>query len=150
MKVDLTKNGFYLNEFLIQENQTSVTQFIDLLGKGYREKPLEPDAKLYIFDDLGIRMWSKGEKVGQVQIVFNEARPDEIFPHTFYRGEVFIDGKEMSIPIHKTEIENKVGRLIWEDDSKRFGLNIFNLTLGDFVFSFWLDKNQETVDSFYS
>ncbi len=53
-------------------------------------------------------------------------------------------------PSRKTEIEEKVGKLGWDDDSKRFGLNIFRLEIGDFIFLIWLDENQVTVNSFYS
>lgn len=152
MDVNLSPSGFYLNGLLIERNLTKVSETVALLEENYREIELRYGIRLLVFDNLGVRVWAKGNLVSQAQIVLSDdsEEQDEKMPREFFRGAIRINEQTLFYPIYKSEIEAQVGALEPDDDSRRYGVNMFHLYLGERKFAFWLDKKQEQVNSFYS
>lgn len=146
MIVNLTTNGFYLDELKIENKKTQFFEIVKLLGSNYRKIELKYGITLLIFDNAGIRLWIENDKVNQVQVLLSKDEQGEKFPQNSYQGVVIIDDKEFSPLRSLVNIIESDLEFVWDDDSRQYGVNIIYLILEKCKFPIRLDKEAMFVE----
>ena len=131
INLNLTKDGIRINgEFVINKGENLPINLLENLGS-LRVIPLDNGSTLYISDRLGLRFWTKDGIFTQLQIHL-EIKENPLFPKNFFDGLLFINSQSISIPVKVEQLRKlKNASFSVDDDSKRFGVNIYELNLDD-------------------
>lgn len=145
MILDLGKTFPSINNKRIFVNNIDPDSFTKILNVFPRIIKMDMGVSIYVFDQIGIRFWERNNKVYEVELAFVKSN-DYKCPKEVFIGEVFINKKQLSLPIFIEAIKNLENvEVIKDNDSHRFGLNVYHVRLGNRKYSFWTDDDDKEV-----
>jgi len=127
--------------------ETKASEIQNVIGSNSRVTNLSYGIELIIFNDLGIRLWSKNDIVYQMGITYQVNPEEKNMPNKEFDGTVEVK----NIPIDKhTNTKQVIERLNLDidQDSLRFKVELYNGIIEDFKISFIVDKESKVKNFF--
>jgi hypothetical protein len=149
-KISISKNGIEIDNIEITNIASNIIKNkFDNFDSPIKKFNLEYGYTLFVLDTIGIRFWAKNNKITQTQVFLNKME-DEKFPVNSFDGQLLINKLFMNAPIKVEDLE-KIGatKIIKDDDSLRFGINMYEVYLENKKYTFQADKSDEFIDSIY-
>jgi hypothetical protein len=149
MKLELKENYPVLNDNIINIKEIAPNLFTNLLNSNPRIVKLDMGISIHIFDRFGIRFWERNNKVYEAEFLLEKSSDEKCSQLTF-NGEIVLDNITLSLPISIETIKSITTiRTMQDDDSLRFGMNIYHIFLTNRKYSFWVAENNETVTAIH-
>ncbi len=140
-----------MNKLFIYLGADDPGAFLGRLPAAAREIELEKGFLLYVFDDLGIRVWRENGLVKQVQAVLEKDQRNMAnlnFPGSVFKGQIFIKDMPLQTPLQLSDIkESKDVRIEKDNDSVQYKLHIYYLFVKERKYILWADKDDKKVIS---
>jgi hypothetical protein len=149
-KINITTEGVIIDQYKITDWSNVIkTHFIDYFSEPYRAISLDYDITLYIIDSVGIRCWTKDDKVISAQVFF-EKQIDEKYPKNAFHAKFTINGNAVAMPLKVEDLAN-IGatKITLDDDSIRFGIHLYQVSFNDKTYTFYADKENKVITSIY-
>jgi hypothetical protein len=150
IKLNLTAKGIHINEHsMVKKGEKLPVDLLRELGM-CRIIMLNNGSNLHISDQLGLRFWTKDTLFTQAQLHF-EVSDNDLFPGSPFTGLLLINDQAITIPLNINDLRMLDNSSISPDnDSLKFGVNIFNLNIDNLRIPFYLSKeNNSTISSLF-
>lgn len=148
--LNITAEGVTIDEYKITDwGKVIKKHFVDYFLASYRKISLDYGITLYIIDSVGIRCWTKDDKVTHAQIFF-EKQVDEKYPENAFHAQFAVNGNAVPMPLKVEDLPN-IGatKIALDDDSIRFDVYLYQVYFNDRKYTFYADKENRVITSLY-
>lgn len=149
MKLELTKDHPILDGNIIDVKNIAVPSLLSVLGSNDRLFKLDLGVSIYVFDQSGVRFWARNNVAYQVQFLLEES-DDPKSPKGTFQGDIFLESIYLSRPVLIKTIQAIPNiKVVQDDDSLQYKLNIYQITFQNRKYRFWVDDRNERVVSIH-